>query len=172
MAAPAILKRLAVDSNILFDLAAESDFAHTFIEVFQERGYSIKVPPTAIQEVTFIAFERPARTATEISERGLACIALKKMLSWGLMPFDLIPVGHGITEQFVNKLQNLGHLPDDEFNDGLILAETSLACVPVLLTNDTHLTSIDSTQLRICFESADLMPVIVTRPGTMLRAVR
>jgi len=36
---------LALDTNLLFDLAADKDFAHTFREVYQERGYSLVVPP-------------------------------------------------------------------------------------------------------------------------------
>ena len=93
------------------------------------------------------------------------------MLSWKITPFDLIPTGHAITEQFVKKLQLCGLLPDEEFNDGLILAETSLADIPVLITNDLHLTQIDATQLHISFEASDLSPVIVVRPRILLRAL-
>ena len=51
-------KEFALDSNILFDLAAEKDFAHTFREGYQERGYSLKVPPTVVQELTYYALEK------------------------------------------------------------------------------------------------------------------
>jgi len=49
MAAQGEKKEFALDSSIVFDLAAERDFAHTFREGYQERGYSLRVPPTAIQ---------------------------------------------------------------------------------------------------------------------------
>jgi hypothetical protein len=39
MAAPAQKKLLALD-NLLFDPAAEKDFAHAFREVYQERGFA------------------------------------------------------------------------------------------------------------------------------------
>jgi hypothetical protein len=39
MAGPGKKKLLALDTNLLFDLAADKDFAHTFREVYQERGY-------------------------------------------------------------------------------------------------------------------------------------
>jgi predicted nucleic acid-binding protein len=51
-------KEFALDSNILFDLAAEKDFAHAFRECYQERGYSLRVPPTVIQELTYYAVEK------------------------------------------------------------------------------------------------------------------
>jgi hypothetical protein len=49
MAAPGKKKLLALDTNLLFDLAADKDFAHTFREVYQERGYSLVVPPSRQQ---------------------------------------------------------------------------------------------------------------------------
>ena len=45
MALLAKLKPLALDSNLPLDLAADLDAAHTFREVFLERGYRLFVPP-------------------------------------------------------------------------------------------------------------------------------
>jgi predicted nucleic acid-binding protein len=56
-------KEFALDSNILFDLAAEKDFAHAFREGYQERGYSLRVPPTVIQELTYYAVVRSKKGA-------------------------------------------------------------------------------------------------------------
>ena len=47
MAASRPKKSLALDTNLLLDLAAEADFAHTFREVFLEKGYFLLAPPTA-----------------------------------------------------------------------------------------------------------------------------
>ena len=49
-------KRLALDTNILFDLAAGEDFAHDFIGVFIEKGYVFSVPPTVVQELSAFAW--------------------------------------------------------------------------------------------------------------------
>ena len=92
MAAPGKKKLLALDTNLLFDLAADKDFAHTFRKVYQERGYSLVVPPTAIQELAYCALEK------QCAETPLALKALQQMRSWNLSPFDLKSVGHGITE--------------------------------------------------------------------------
>jgi hypothetical protein len=117
MAAPGQKKRLALDTNLLFDLAAEKDFAHPFREVYQERGCSPVVPPTAIQELAYYALDR------QCAETPLALKALQQLRDWNLSPFDLKSVGHGITEQFANRLLRVGILPEGEFNDGLILAD-------------------------------------------------
>ena len=105
MGLPATAKQLAVDSNLLFDLAAKSDFAHTFREVFQELGYSLLVPPTVVQELSFMGFARKPQNAQQKVEQDLATIALKCLLSWKISPFNLVPTGHALTEQFVKKLQ-------------------------------------------------------------------
>jgi hypothetical protein len=165
MAAQGRPKQFALDSNILFDLAAGLDFAHTFREVYQERGYCLKVPPTVVQELTYYALEK------QCAETSLARGALQQMRQWHLIPFDLKSVGHGITEQFCRRLRHAGLLPEDEINDGVILAETSLACIPVLVTSDGDLLGIEEAALRVRFEEADLMPVQVFHPKKLLRAL-
>ncbi len=93
------------------------------------------------------------------------------MRSWQLSPYDLKSVGHGITEQFSRKLMRLGLLPEGEFNDGLILAETALAEIPVLVTSDSDLLNIDEITLRLRFEEADLPSVQIVHPRLLLKAV-
>ena len=165
MAAPGPNKRLALDANVLFDLAANHDFAHTFREAYQGRGYTLEVPPTVIQELSHYAF------GSKSAEGALALRALRQMRGWNLEPFDLKSVGHGITERFSDKLMRLKLLPDGEFNDGLILAETSLAYIPVLVTSDADLLDIEDARLRVCFEDADLTPVQVFHPKLLLKAI-
>ncbi len=156
---------MALDTNLLFDLAAGRDFAHTFREVYQERGYSLTVPPTTIQELAYCALEKQS------AETPLALKALQRMRAWGLAPFDLKSVGHGITEQFSQKLLRVGLLPEGEFNDGLILAETSLAGIPVLATSDADLLDIEEIPLRVQFEESDLLPVQICHPKLLLKAM-
>jgi len=165
MAAPGKKKPLALDTNLLFDLAAGKDFAHTFREVCRERGYSLVVPPTAIQELAYCALEK------QCAETPLALKALQQMRSWNLSPFDLKSVGHGITEQFAEKLLRAGLLPEGEFHDGLILAETALAGIPVLVTSDGDLLDIEETELRVQFEDADLSPVQICHPKLLLKVM-
>jgi hypothetical protein len=130
-------KRFGLDSTVLFDLAAEEDFAHTFREEFQRAGYTLLVAPTVVQELAL------KHQSKQVPESDLAYIALSCMREWDIRPFDLIPVGHGITEEFSRTLMSRGLLPDTEFNDGLILAETSLSNIPILVTSDRHLLDIN-----------------------------
>jgi hypothetical protein len=66
---PGPKKQLSLDANFVFDLAAEKDFAHDFLEAFQRKGYALVLPPTASHELQgrcwhcfgrFDAMEHPA----------------------------------------------------------------------------------------------------------------
>ncbi len=93
------------------------------------------------------------------------------MRHWRLEPFDLKSVGHGITERFSEKLMRPGLLPEGEFNDGVILAETSLAYIPALVTSDGDLLNLDEARLKVCFDEADLSPVQIFHPKPLLKAL-
>ena len=162
MAAP--LKRLALDTNILFDLATGEDFAHDFRETFQEEC-ALWVPPTVVAELAHKASERESET------QQLALAALQSLLSWGIRPYDLRAVGHGITESFAKYLIRERLLPDNEFHDGVILAETALGDIPILATSDKHLLNIDESDLKLAFDAQDLMQVTPLHPRNLRRAL-
>ena len=159
-------KRFALDSNVLIDLAGEEDYAHTFREVFQERGYSLWLPPTVAHELLHAAETKPE------PDGPLARSALAQLLDWQVFPIGLSSVDHGIAEVFARRLAESGFLPPEEYNDGLILAETSLAGIPVLVSSDHHLLDIPEDLLLGCFSDADLPPARVAHPKGLLRAVR
>jgi predicted nucleic acid-binding protein len=161
------LKPLALDSNLPLDLAAGLDAAHTFREVFLERGYRLFVPPTVVTELTLLAEEE-----ANVKNAALALRALQSLREWDIEPYDLKSVGHGITEEFARRLMAHELLPDEEFNDGVILAETSLAKIPVLVTSDHHLLDISPEELQPEFVAADLAPVTIAHPKALLRALR
>ena len=156
-------KLLAADSNLLFDLAGKKDFALTFLEVANERGFILQLPPTVVQELTFAALRKTGE------EAKLALIAIQNLRGWGIIPFDLVAVGHGITEQFARRLHELRLLPEAELNDGLILAETGLAGIPLLVSSDRHLLDIEPDELaRVCRER-HLAEVSVVHPRKLLK---
>lgn len=93
------------------------------------------------------------------------------MRGWGITPYDLKSVGHGITEEFAKCLINQGLLPPGEMNDGLIVAEVALAGIPALLTSDGHLLSIAAEDLHAILDARDLNRLEICHPrrlGKML----
>ena len=153
-------KELALDSNLLFDLAAGEDFALSLLEVCQERRLIFRVPPTVVQELAY----KTANIHEEPRKRTLARKALQGMRGWGITPFDLKSVGHGITEEFAKCLIHRQLLPPEEMNDGLILAEVALAGIPALVTSDKHLLNISETDLRAVLDERDLERLEICHP--------
>lgn len=158
-------KPLALDTNVLLDLADGSEVAHDFRETFQRKGYVLVAPPTAMFELAL------HRASGDARRQRLASLALEKLAAWRIVPMPLSDVEAAIAERFAGRLLELGQLPEEEFNDGLILAETALARVPVLVSCDKHLLDIEPEDLRAALDAADLEHVTVMHPHKLLRAV-
>lgn len=159
-------RQLSLDTNLLLDLAKPQDLAHEFREEFQSRGYALMLAPTVLSELEYLL------TYGRESSRHLAQTASEEIEAWRLTPFDLSQVNHAIAERFSRDLQQRNLVPADELNDALILAETSLAEVPILVTSDKHLLEIDEDALRLAFQEADLLMVHSVHPKRLLRALR
>ena len=163
-------KRLALDANLPLDLAADLDFAHAFREDFQARGYTLLLAPTAAEEIWLI-HRNPAHP-----HRQLAGKALLNLTRWGIdlleLKAHLQPVAKIIGRAFARRLILAGHLPPEEINDGIILAETALAEIPVLVTCAQHLLSIEEVDLLVCLQAADLTPVKPVHPRLLWRAIQ
>src|SRR5438874_3360970 len=119
MALPGPRKRLALDTNVLLDLAEDKDWAHEFRERFQAAGYILLMGPTVFQELAFASIyeSEPKRT--------LARKATAQARQWGIGAFDLSSVHLAISERFAERLLAEGLVPTEEWNDAMILAETS-----------------------------------------------
>jgi predicted nucleic acid-binding protein len=166
MAAQGTRKRFALDSNLLMDLAGGEDYAHTFLEEFQQRGYGLWLPPTVAYELLH------ASETKSDPDAALARSALAHLLDWQIFPLGLSSVDAGIAEAFSRTLIHSDLLPPEEHNDALIVAESSLGAIPVLVTSDHHLLDMPEDRLLVCFNDADLLPVRVAHPKGLLKAVR
>jgi hypothetical protein len=163
-------KRLALDANVLLDLAAGLVFAHVFCEDLRVRGYTLVLPPTAAEEI-WLMHRNPlhpgrqlaAKALREMPRRGIGLLELKAHLQ---------PVAKSIGRGFAQRLIRANLLPPDEINDAMILAETALAEIPVLVTRDQHLLDIEEVDLLVCLQSADLPPVKPAHPRSLWRALR
>jgi len=158
-------KQLALDSNLLLDLAGEKDFAHEFREEFQRRGYALLVPPTVIAELHLLS-----SVGSEV-QCFCATAVLESLVSWGCRPFTLSAMELAIAQRFASRLLSLRLIPESEQNDGKILAQTSLAQIPLLATSDKHLLDIDEDTLLLAFQEADLWSVHPVHPKRLLKAL-
>jgi isopentenyl diphosphate isomerase/L-lactate dehydrogenase-like FMN-dependent dehydrogenase len=142
------------------------DFAEDFKEFFQRLGFQLLIAPMVVRELA-IASEDSSE-----EKRKLAQKALKSIIDWNIKPFAVNSVGDFIAERFSESLRDKGLLPREEVNDGIILAETSLAGIAILVTRDKHLLDIDETSLSMAFNDADLASVNPAHPRRLLRSAR
>jgi predicted nucleic acid-binding protein len=160
-------KQLALDTNLVLDLAHGADFAHEFREAFQAAGYVRRLPPTAAREL-----HENCINGETAQKRDLARLALLCLRSWGIQPLDLAALEQAVADRFAVRLLEARLLPETEFNDAVILAEAAVAGVPLLVTSDRHLLDIDEDALLLAFNEADLLPVRPVHPKRLLRALR
>ena len=162
----AVSKRLALDTNVLFDRANEESFARDFFRVFQESGFSLEVPPTVIEELDYF------RENGDDDEQRASDIALKSLLIWGLTPIVLSDIQMTYKKNFVAIAQDAEVLPPKEINDLHILAESAIAEIPALVTSDGPLLNVNQRELQLAFQGAGLSPVTPVHPQRMLEALR
>ena len=93
------------------------------------------------------------------------------MRKWNLVLLKLQPVEHGIAKAFAERLIRKGYLPENEENDGLLLAEAALAEIPVLITRDQHLLDIPNGVLAAELNAADLFQIQTLHPRPLLKAL-
>ena len=126
---------IAIDTNVLLDRATDDADVIDALAVIREKQKAARfiVTPTAIQELAAL-YEKGTREQKDAAERALSCL-----LTWGFEPLNLIAAGHGIVQQIGLSFRLEGILPDEEENDGLIIAEAALLGCKILLSADTHL---------------------------------
>ncbi|MBE0542648.1 MAG: hypothetical protein IH623_14915 [Verrucomicrobia bacterium] len=159
-------KSLALDTNLLLDLAEGSDFAHDFREEFVGRGYGLVVPPAVLAELEALV------VAGRVPQCDFAITALESLVAWECQPFLLSALSLSIAACFAERLLDLRLIPETERNDGKILAQTSLMQIPFLVTSDKHLLDIDEEALLLALNEADLLPVHPVHPKRLLKALR
>ena len=159
-------KRLALDTNVLTDLAAGESFAKSFVEKYQARGYDLRVPPTVLIELAYFA------TRGDGEKQRLAEIALKAMRGWRIAPILMSDIERQHRENFVTYVQDRGLLPPREEHDALILAEVSVSDFNALVTSDGPLLEADRVGMASAFTDAGLSPFAIVHPARMVKALR
>lgn len=164
--ADSLKKRLALDANVLLDLAEGKDFVQEFREEFQVRDYELLVMPAAAAELNILSLYggEPQKT--------FANLALSKLRTWNCQPYPLSDVNRALAERFGRRLLELKLIPEEGWNDGRILGEASVTEIPLLVTSDKYLLNIDEDALLLAFNDADLPPVHPSHPRRLLKALR
>ena len=158
-------KQCSLDVNVLLDFAEGKPFARDFFGVVRDCFCPLFLSPTAFIELELLAEGHEPGTP-------FAKVAIPMLPKWGVTLFNIKPVEHGYAAEFSRDLIRSGFLPEGEYNDGLILAETACMEIPILVTSDDHLPSIEQKALLAKFKERSLSPALPIAPWKIARAVR
>lgn len=156
---------VAVDANVLFDLADELDDVVDAVSVIRERLREARflIPPTAQHELANWALHGDG------PKRESARKAIQQSQFWRIVPVNLIAVRHGIAERIAARVREQGLIPDEEVNDSLVLAESALLGCSMLLTSDEHLRGIDFERLTLELQAFDVTAPVIATPREIVR---
>lgn len=156
---------VAVDANVLFDLANGLDDVVDAVSVIRRRLRDARflLPPTVQHELANWAFRGDG------PKRDLARKAIQLAKPQGMVPATLIAVRHGIAQRIAERIREQGLVPDEEVNDSLVLAESALLGCSILLTSDEHLRGIDFERLTLELQSFDVAAPVVATPREIVR---
>ncbi len=159
-APPSRLQLVAVDTNVLFNLADGIDDTVEAVAVIERRlpESRLILPPTVQQEIGHWSMRGSE------PRRGLACRAIALAAARGFRPASLLAVGHGIAEQVALRLRASGLLPDSEIHDSLVVVEAALLECAMLLTGDEHLRGMDFQRLTFELQRFDLAAPVIATP--------
>jgi predicted nucleic acid-binding protein len=156
---------VAVDANVLFDLANGLDGMVEAVSVIRKRLHDTRflIPPIVQHELANWACRGVGR------KREAAREAVRLSHSWRIYPANLIAVGHGIAERIAVRIREQSLIPEAEVNDSLVLAESSLLGCSILLTSGEHLRGIDFERLRLELQAFDVTAPVIAMPREVVR---
>lgn len=156
---------VAVDANVLFDLADGLDDVVDAVSVIRERLRDARflIPPTVQHELANWALRGDGQ------KRAAARKAIRLGQSWRIVPVNLIAAGHGIAERIAERVREQGLIPEEEVNDSLVLAESALLGCSMLLSSDEHLRGIDFERLTLALQAFDVTAPVIATPREIVR---
>ena len=157
---------IAVDTNVLFDLADEVEDVTDAVLVIKRRlrQAQLLMPPTVREELA-----EEALRGEDFEKKENARRAFQLARSWHIQPVELLEDQYDLARAIGRRLRDLGLLPDDEVNDGLIVGEAALLGCSLLLTTDEHLRSMDFTRLTFELQAHDAAVPVIATPREIVR---
>lgn len=159
--------RLAVDTNVLLDLADEVHDVLDAVDIIDDRLPDAErlVPPSVLDELAYLADFGQGQPLRQSAKRAIQLLRGKDRFR----PILELPFAPENAEKLAQEFRRRGLLPDEEVHDALILAETVLLDCHILLTSDGHLRSLDHQQLTWLLNQRELTAPVIATPREIVR---
>lgn len=159
--------RLAVDTNVLLDLAEKVEPVLDAFALLDKRspGHDPLVVPSVLDELAFLC---DSGETDRVRQTALFALRLVREQD-RFRPLLELPYPQTLVDDVAREVRSRGLLPDNEIHDSLILAEAALLNCGLLLTSDEHLRGIDHEHLTLVFNPFELVAPVIASPREIVR---
>jgi len=149
--------RLAVDTNVLLDLAEGVEAILDTLTLLDQRlpGNDILIVPSVLDELAFLC---DSGQSERVRQSALGAIRLVREQD-RFRPLLELACPSARIEEVAREFRSRGLLPEEEVHDSLILAEAALLGCGLLLTSDEHLRGVDHEKLTLVLNPFELAPL-------------
>jgi predicted nucleic acid-binding protein len=154
--------RLAVDTNVLLDLAGEVDDVLDAVAIIARRLPTTDklVLPSVLDELAFLADSGQTEQTRLLVGRAMRQLRTERRFR----PLLELPVPAAEVEALANEFRRRYLLPEEEVHDAMILAEAAMMSCGLLLSSDEHLRGIDHQELTWLLHGFELAPPVIATP--------
>lgn len=156
---------VALDTNFIIDLADGDEVCRDCMGVLQESKSTPRliITPTVLQELAWLAGKASSKEV-----RRLATTGLRSLVTWQIIPVNLVPVAHGIAERISDEIRSKRLLPFEEKNDSLVVAEAALCDCDILVSSDQQVTGISRDELHALLARFDVKRIEIWWPQAIV----
>ena len=158
---------VAIDTNFPLLLAQGNELAQEALRIILERMRPVEicVPPTVLGELLY-----QAENSCERAQRTLATSALQQIRSrWHFHPADLNATQEAVAAEAARKILYASLIPAAEVNDAKIIAESAVLNSVLIVSNDSHLLTVDHRRLGLLFRELDLPVPLIISPREIVK---
>lgn len=159
--------RLAVDTNVLLDLADEVEDVLDALAIIEDRLPKADrlVPPSVLDELAYLTDSGGTPQLRQSARRAMQQLRTDRRFR----PILELPAAPEMAEELANEFRRCQLLPAEEVHDSAILAEAVLLECGILLTSDEHLRAIDYLRLAWVLNPRHLAPPVIATPREIVR---
>jgi hypothetical protein len=159
MPAPTSKRFAALDTSFLLFLAAGDEDCQTVVDWLVSHGIYPLVTGTVLQELADIE-----QNDSDPFNCGNAREVETNLSAWGFLSIPLEPTDNGIAKIIASRIVEKGLLPDENEDDGLVIAEAAIQSCNLLITYRKVLLDAPFDQLRLLLIEMDVSPLVVIPP--------
>ena len=156
--------KLALDTDVALALGFERERLHLFREVARDQGCGFVLTPTVLAQLHILL----TGSDTELADAATCVLRERRVWDIQAVVFDS-PAENKRIEAIARHLRQKAWLPWSEYRDALVVAECSVACIPMLVVFDTDYPPAKfNPHLFASLVSINAAPVTVWKPEELL----